>query len=71
MDQEKKVIRRKKGPGLEQVVLLHIIADGMMPKSEINNLKDKVQGLDLKTGVNITIPKVLQESQKSSVKRIP
>ena len=70
LDLEKKAIRRKKGLGHVQEVLLHIIiADEMMSKSEINNQNVKVQDLEART--NIMIPQVLQESQKSSLKRIP
>ena len=70
LDLEKKAIRRKKGLGHVQEVLLHIIiAVEMMSKSEINNQNVKVQDLEART--NIMIPQVLQESQKSSLKRIP
>ena len=70
LDLEKKAIRRKKGLGHVQEVLLHIIiAVEMMSKSEINNQNVKVQDLEART--NIMIPQVLQEYQKSSLKRIP
>ena len=75
LDLEKKAIRRKKGLGHVQEVLLHIIiADEMMSKSEIKNQNVKVQDLEARTNIpikNITILQVLQESQKSSLKRVP
>ena len=73
LDQEKKAIRRKKGPGLvQEAFLLIIIADVMMSNSEINNQNEKVQGLEARINIltTKTIQLVLQESQMISVKRI-